>query len=280
MIYGCNWSKIIYHQRLFIEKLSLPFMLYEMKNPKILLYFLYLLPLLFIIIKEKEKIKETFEAPFISIKRMGFLLLIIHLLVLFSLYLQSARSLNRSPRFLFPLYTFLPFLVALIYKELKKYSDKIAALFVSVIILLNLGIDFTVKPRDVYKPIPYVYIKKMLDSYKPIITFLLKKRIYNIYSFYWIGFPIIFNSKEKIYSVDRSSRIKDYLERVNNSDKVAFVFWNTIGHWKEFETYLIRSKINFARKNIKGFLCYYDIDVVKLRKLRMWKDILFVISLP
>ncbi len=280
MIYGYDWTNIIYSQRLFLEKLSLPFMLYEMENPKVLLYFLYIVPLIFIFFKEKNKIKEIFKAPFVSIKRMGFLLLTIHLFVLFLLYFPSARSLNRSPRFLFPIYTFLPFFVALIYKGLKKYSDKIAVLFVSAIIILNMGVDFSVKKIDIYKPIPYVYIKKMPDSYRPIITFLLKKKIYNIYSFYWVGFPIIFNSKEKIYSVDKSSRIKEYLERVNNSNKVAFVFWHTIGHYKEFEAYLIKNKINFTRKNIKGFLCYYDISVEKLRKLRVWKDILFVISLP
>ncbi len=280
MIYGYDWDKLMYPQRLFLEKLSLNFMLYEMTNLKILLYLIFILPVIFLMIIKKKQIADLFKNPTTSIKNSGIFLMVIHMLVLSLLYFLSTRALNRSPRFLFPIYTVLPFLVALIFKGLRKYSKVAAISFIIFLIGINLLVTISIKPINVYKPIPYVNIKRMPNSYKPIISFLLKKDIYNIYSFYWTGFPIVFNSKEKIYSVDRSSRIPEYKRRVEKSKKIAFVFWHTIGHWREFEGSLVKNKIHFVRSNIKGFLCYYDIDIIRLRKSPVWKDIRYIISIP
>jgi hypothetical protein len=280
MIYGYDWSKLIYPQKLFLEKLSINFMLSEMANPKVLLYLIFILPIFYLFIKEKRRIKIIFNNFENSVKKTGIILLLLHVLILILLYFLSKRSINRSPRFIFPLYTFLPFFIALIFTKLKKYSKLAAVFFIFVLVLINGMVDLSVKPINLYKPIPYVNTRRIPDSYKQIIGFLKKKKIFNVYSYYWVGFPIVFNSGERIYSIDKGSRIHKYKERVERSKRVAFIFLSSFNYWNDFEFLLKKNKIDYKRQKIEGFMCYYDIDIGKLKRLPIWKDIMFILSLP
>ena len=280
IIYGYEWKKIIYTQRLFMEKLSLNYILYEIFNPKLLLYFIFLLPIIYIMIKEKEKIMQVFNNFNLSIKNAGILLLFLHTVVLLSLYLFSSRSIVRAPRFIFPLYTVIPFLVALIYDRLAKNHKIAAIVFVGFLIGINLQMYLFVKHQDIYKPIQYLAINKTVNSYEPLIDYLLKKKIYYIYSPYWVGFPIVFNSGEKIISVEGRSRVIEYIKKIDREKRVAFVFHHKIRHWQEFEVLLKRGKFFFSKEKVRNFLVYYNLEIEKLRNSKAWKQIVRILLLP
>ncbi len=281
LIYGYNWNKIIYPQRLFIPKLSLNFMFYEITNPRLLLFLIFILPIIFIYFKEQKRIYRIFINFTDSYKKSGIILFLIHIIVLFSLFLFSSRAVERSPRYLFPLYSFIPFFVAILFTGLEKHSKKLSIIFITFLLSINLIIDFSVKPINMYKPLHYINIAKTPDSYKKVINELLSKKIYNIYSPYWQGFPIVFNSGEKIIAVDKGSRIPEYLKRVNHAKKVAFVFFKSHAiYYKRFERILENNNFFFKRDKIGGFIIYYDINILKLRKSPVWRKIIFILGLP
>lgn len=109
--------------------------------------------------------------------------------------------------------------------------------------------------------------KKTVKRYDKLANFLLSKNIFYCFSDYWVAYPVIFNTKEKVIISPTVfdtlyDRRPHYTEVVRKSNSTAYIF-DTIMYKnmiKKFETKLSKLGIFYKKEFINEFAIYYDFN--------------------
>ena len=103
-------------------------------------------------------------------------------------------------RYLMPLYSVVPILLAAFIWQLKSFSRPLAVALVALVLTVNLWSNLSVEPVDtmrcVFENVP------LPASNKALIDFLDGEGIRYVYTNHWIGFRLMFETQERVITFD------------------------------------------------------------------------------
>jgi hypothetical protein len=103
-------------------------------------------------------------------------------------------------RYLMPLYSVMPILLAAFIWRLKSFSRPLAVALVTLVLTVNLWSNLSVEPVDtmrcVFENVP------LPASNKALIEFLEAEGIRDVYTNHWIGFRLMFETQERVITFD------------------------------------------------------------------------------
>jgi hypothetical protein len=237
----------------------------------ILVYITYLIPLLICLILSFSRSGNYFNStktPLTSLSSVSLLVLFLFFVpLIFSL--SSFGWLSKAPRYLLPLYSVIPLLMSFCLVRLisdKRKTLKFSSYLIIVLILLiNLSSNYLGGITDEGQP--YIHKYSRVDKDHTELYRWLDKEGYNhIYTNYWIGYRVAFETNEKVtftrFGNPRSLRIPEY-ELENHPDEIiGKVFVLSKKEAIIFTSWLEACGIGF-RKTLIGN--YSIIDLIKYK---------------
>lgn len=151
------------------------------------------------------------------------LLVLLALLVPAVFVVSKFRELVTEPRYLLPLYSAAP-LLAVGFTPSRRWWRWVASLFVAALIALNL---YSLWSLDPTLNLPDTAEGSRASNRSELAGFLLSRGLDRVYTDYWIGYPLAFESQERIVPSVISggfNRYLPYAHQVSVAPDPAFVF--------------------------------------------------------
>jgi 4-amino-4-deoxy-L-arabinose transferase-like glycosyltransferase len=199
-----------------------------------------------------------------------FVLFLVFVPTIFSL--SSFGWLSKAPRYLLPLYSVLPLLVAMSLSLPIRSRNLVLKLsgygMVFGITLLNLSSNYLHGIADEGQPVVFKRERVAKDHFR-LYDWLYTQGISHVYTNYWIGYRIAFETNEEItftrFGTPRSLRIPEY-ERMNAPEEVeGKTFILVPGEAKAFKEWLGLFGLNFSTQEIgepyqaTDYIVFYNI---------------------
>jgi hypothetical protein len=139
-------------------------------------------------------------------------------------------------RYLMPLYSVVPILLAAFIHQLRSFSRLLAVTLVALVLTVNLWSNLSVDPVDtmrcVFENVP------LPASHKALIDFLDSEGIRYVYTNHWIGFRLMFETQEQVVAFDYPDslygmdRLPHYSHQVEAAEAPpAYILFNP--GWKQ-----------------------------------------------
>lgn len=195
--------------------------------------------------------------------RRGLVLLLIFLATFAIFTASSFGHLYKAPRYILPIYVaWFPFLGAGVYLWWKKNKSVGAALFVALLgfQLSSVywgGLTVPGEPR-IYKT------DRVVRDSSELLTFLEKNDISFVRTYYWVGYKIAFESKERVkfypFGEPATVRIDSYRDEgiARGLELVPLVVTPSIG--KHVEDVLKVLEMSFKREDLNGYTVFYELS--------------------
>jgi len=241
---------------LFVKKISLFSWIH---------YFIFLFSLTFLIAKTRGSLKNLFFSLLpgrrfsLNFKREVWF--ICYFLIFIILYSLSPFA-GGCPRFLLPLYPFIPISIAFFLNwlwERKRIQKAISSLLLVLLLFVDLGYDISLAKSD------EVIDGRTRTSGKiasRIVKFLNDQDIKYIYTTYFLKWRIIFESNERIiashYHHGTLHRYPLYERIVARAENFAYVFHLQDPSCEFLEDYLKENSIDYKKETINGVAIYYN----------------------
>jgi hypothetical protein len=171
-------------------------------------------------------------------------------------------------RYLTPLYSVVPILLAAFIWRLRSFSRPLAVTLVALVLTVNLWSNLSVDPVDtmrcVFENVP------LPASNKTLIEFLEAKGIRYAYTNHWIGFRLMFETQERVITFDYTDipygmdRIPQYGHQVEAAEvPPAYIIFNP--GWKQtppLEKKLQKLGVNYEKKAFPPleYIVYYRLS--------------------
>jgi len=159
---------------------------------------------------------------------------------------------EKAIRYVVPLYVVFPIFVSKLLMEIEKKSRFLSFLVLILLVSYNsYNIAYSFKNRPVH-------------HYPQLAQWLLTNNFLYGYSDYWIAYPVIFESKERIlisptiFNKDFSDRNPEYTKKVRAQDKTVYIFDSTRHREKitSFEEQLRNLNVRYKKNKFKEFIIF------------------------
>jgi 4-amino-4-deoxy-L-arabinose transferase-like glycosyltransferase len=180
--------------------------------------------------------------------------------------LSSFGWLSKAPRYLLPLYSILPLLLAMSLSlpiQSRNFKLKLSGYgLVFGITLLNLSSNYLHGIADEGQPVVFKR-ERVAEDHSRLYDWLKSKGISHVYTNYWIGYRIAFETNEDItftrFGTPRSLRISEY-ETHNPPDEVSGkTFVLVPEEAKVFIEWLDLFGKDFSTHDLGDYIVFYDI---------------------
>jgi hypothetical protein len=171
-------------------------------------------------------------------------------------------------RYLMPLYSVVPILLAAFIWRLRSFSRSLAVALVALVLAVNLWSNLSVDPvncmRCVFENVP------LPASNKALIEFLDSEDIRYIYTNHWIGFRLMFETQERVVTFDYvdslygMDRLPQYSHQVEAAEvPPAYIIFNP--GWKQtppLEKKLQKVGVHYEKKAFPPleYIVYYRLS--------------------
>ncbi len=171
-------------------------------------------------------------------------------------------ELVQEPRYLLPLYSAIPLgILALL--RLAQRPAWLRPALLGGILTLNLWSNLTIQPA---LNLPYVHGETLAD-YQALIDWLDAKNIRHVYTDYWIGYPLAFESQERIvpFVITHGDQIgwnrhPPYVAEVERSPNPAYIFVTGSEDEGRFVDYLMSQNIKYKVESIAPYAIYWNLS--------------------
>jgi hypothetical protein len=171
-------------------------------------------------------------------------------------------------RYLLPLYSVVPILLAAFIWRLRSFSRPLAVTLVALVLTVNLWSNLSVDPVDtmrcVFENVP------LPASNKALIDFLDSEGIRHVYTNHWIGFRLMFETQERVVTFDYvdslygMDRLPQYGHQVEAAEvPPAYILFNP--GWKQtppLEKKLQKLGVHYEKKAFPPleYIVYYRLS--------------------
>jgi len=254
------------------------FLLQELFSPALLIYTVYIPAILYCAMTTlQHRHKE----------RAGMQLSLLTLLLVVASYVGSRYGDLRSPRYLMPAYSVLPILLAVFTVGLARRKKLMAGMLWSVVLAAHLFGIIEMPPSYYLQPLHYVnwwnpdQNQLVPPSNTPLIKFLHSHRIAHVYAKYWLGIPVIFDSRESIMtSAGTEGRYPMFDEDVVHAKRVAYIFHRSSFESQGFERIIRNAGISYKKTQITEYVVYYDVALSDRLNSPLWPSIVKLLHYP
>lgn len=189
-------------------------------------------------------------------------MLIIFMLTVLLAFCKSTRSNWDSPRYIMPLLSALPILMASGLVIIKKKSGAaFAAVLIALLAVQAWGNTLLVQKWQDPEVVAYVLD---LPGTGDLLSFLKKQNIRHAYSHYWFSYRLNYETREELlvarpYNERFPGRAVRLTKEVSEADRVAYIMHKSIGPGPDyFELLLKRAGGSFRRTNLGIFTVFHD----------------------
>jgi 4-amino-4-deoxy-L-arabinose transferase-like glycosyltransferase len=183
-------------------------------------------------------------------------------MLVFYTFCRSDRSSWDSARFILPVMSVLPVLLAGGLEEIRRWSRLFFVLFMVVIIGSQAWGNFILYRQwsD-----PQVVGKQLeLPDMKPLHSFLHSHGITRAYAHYWISYRLTFEAREQIicaepYNERFPGRPVQYLDDVHSATNIAFITQPTLNFIPNVEDHLQMLGGTYKKEKAGDFTVFYEI---------------------
>jgi len=182
-----------------------------------------------------------------------FVTLTLSLFLLFYVLMNVKPAVLSLPRYLFPLYSAIPLWVDGIIKVFKKQPRLQMVIFLFVI------------GSNLYGTLTFP--KMQIDSRSLVEWFSSREGIQYVYTDYWTGYRLAFESQEKVipFIIDQNNRsgvnrYKPYMKMVIRADHPIYLYESGLSKEKAFRDFLIEKQLLYQVHTIGAFTIYYDVS--------------------
>lgn len=213
-------------------------------------YFLYLLIFGYVVYKRRSGLFACLKLSLDKVKDIDSLILLLFLIpIIFSISQYGWFAVE--PRYLLPLYSTIPILIAAALLDIKRVSRKVYVGLVALILGTNLFGSIMV--RDV--------VQGERDN-SSLIQFLTKEDIRTAFATYWLAYRLTFETNEEIICTPREpwdDRYPEYTRMVRENKESAYIFTN----WEdnranEFERLLRKGQVNYSVRTLGEYKLFYS----------------------
>ncbi|MFH0788752.1 MAG: discoidin domain-containing protein [Pseudomonadota bacterium] len=203
-------------------------------------------------------------------------LLLLFLLFFPLIFALSGFSSGHTSRYLQPLFSVLPILMAVFIKKIKSYSIGLALLFCLAHLFSNVYGTIVRLPLISKSQINQYRLAREND--RNLFTFLKEINITRLYCFdYWSSIRLTFDAQEKIiFAQPVGDRYPFYSRLIDRDPKAAFLFG---GEDKEFEKTIESLSGSFRKKQVFGYDLFYDFSPPPYRFIEL-EPINFKVTVP
>lgn len=189
------------------------------------------------------------------------ILLSLAVLILY-FFCRSERSSWDSVRFMLPIMSALPILLACGLEQVKKWNRYIFVFLLIIVISAQAWGNFLLY-REWSDP-EIVGRKLELPDTAGLHRFLREHNIRYAYAHYWISYRIIFESQEKLICAEPFNerfpgRPVQYLDEVHAASNVAFITHSTLSFVPNFESHLLALGGTYHKTSVGAFTVFYDV---------------------
>lgn len=195
--------------------------------------------------------------------------------VILYFFCRSERSAWHSARFILPVMSALPILLACGLEQVRQWNRYVFVFLLIIIIGAQARGNFLLcrEWND-----PEVVAKKLeLPDTAGLRQFLREHGIRHAYAHYWISYRITFESREEIICAEPFNerfpgRPAQYLNEVHIATNIAFITHPTLQFVPNFEKHLLALGAAYRKEQKDDFTVYYDIvppyGNIKLREIK------------
>ncbi len=218
-----------------------------------LLYIIYLISFLFLLLSRRKNFLSLIKLKIGQSSGLDLLLLFLFLFpVIFSL---SGFASNHTSRYLQPLFSVLPILLAVFARRL--YSFSTVSAFLLVLLTLFSNIYGTVTTVPLINKIQVNQFREARKNEQELFKFLKERNIRRVYCpDYWVSVRLTFDSREEIiFAQPGDDRYPAYTDWIDRDPKAAFLFARDN---KNFENTLINIGGTYQKSQVFGYSIYHN----------------------
>lgn len=221
--------------------------------------------------------KRLWRICYLSLKNTdGTALLLAMAAVSVAVFAKSQRSSSNDARYLIPILSVLPILLAYGLWRLRQWTRSMFYIILAFVLVCQVWGNVLLakawsNPAFVAGPLE-------LPDTRPLIRFLEEHGIRHAYAHYWLSYRMTYETQEKIvvsepYNERFAGKPVKFLDVVSAADKVAYIAHPTLGIGaNDFETLLKGIGGSWQKTNINCFTVFYDFtppcgDERKLREI-------------
>lgn len=175
--------------------------------------------------------------------------------------LRGSFDLLQEPRYLLPLYSAVPLGILAVYQLTQKVTG-LRIVLLGGLLVFNLYGNLALKPE---LNLPYVAGKTLSDN-RALIDWLDAKGIQHVYTDYWIGYWLAYESQESIipYIIGSDhkvgwNRYPPCVAEVKNSPNPAYIFIAGSKEERSFADYLLAQNIQYDAQSIIIYTVYWNL---------------------
>jgi hypothetical protein len=208
------------------------------------------------------RLKSLLRLAILSLKGSdGTALLLALLAAIAFMFCRSTRSAWHNVRYIMPMMSALPILLAGGLAQVQKWSRAAAVAILLVIIASQAWGDFLLV-RAWNNP-KFVAEDLELPDTKPVFAFLKEHGIYHAYAHYWLSYRMTFESHERFicsepFNERFPGRDVKFIDQVRSASNVAYINHATLRLPEDFETNLKAIGGEYRKVESYPFTGYYD----------------------
>ena len=186
--------------------------------------------------------------------------------IAFSLFFTVFRlpfALLQEPRYLLPLYSAIPLAVFALFLLLRRLVW-LRPVLLAGLLAFNLHGNLTIQPA---LNLPYLHSTTVADN-RVLIDWLDDNDIRHVYTDYWIGYPLTFESEERIVPFIIASgsqvgwnRYPPYAAEVESSARPAYIFVAGSTDEQTFARYLIGQNVAYQVQSLAPYVVYWNLSI-------------------
>lgn len=169
--------------------------------------------------------------------------------------LSKFRDLTTEPRYLLPLYSAVPLLAAVLTSS--PLRRRIAPVVVAALIALN---GYNLANLDPQLNLPDTAIGSTASNRAELAGFLHSRGLDRVYADYWLGYPLAFESRERIVPSVASggfNRYLPYAQLVSASPDPAFLFVAGSQEESAFTARLVERGVDAWKESVSIYSVYW-----------------------
>ena len=194
--------------------------------------------------------------------RSGTWILLFFLLVNIAVFARNSRSTSSATRYLAPAFIVLIPLIAAGLCEIRRRSGVLFAVLLVSLISFNLAGNVIVMKAWAGADFPAKYLS--LPENDKLISFLEDEDIRYGYMHYWLSYPVVFKTDERIklspaYDERFGQYVHPYIRDVQSAENIAYIFHSDVGlkaGW--FRDDIRRIRAEYRKKDIGEFTVFHD----------------------
>ncbi|MBI4767758.1 MAG: discoidin domain-containing protein [Deltaproteobacteria bacterium] len=216
------------------------------------LYLIYLASFVFLLVYAKKAFVNLCKLKIE--KDHGRVLLLLFLFLFPLIFSVSGFASGHTSRYLMPLFSVLPILLALFTQTMKSFSLTLACLFLGLHLFSN--VFGTMSRLPLISDTQRTQHRQARENDQNLFAFLMNKNIQWVYTpEYWLSVRLTFDAQEKIiFASPAGDRYPKYTEWIDRDFRPAFLF---LGDNRVFEETLKNIGGTYTKSQVFGYSIYH-----------------------